>query len=126
MIKQAKKFIVFSVGGGLGALINWTITVVLTEIFKLWYMASYSIGLTVNLIFNFLYQRHITFRVKDKVKRRFILFTIISLSTIFLNMFLVYMITEYFKLFYLISIIIVTVLIAIINFILNKELVFRG
>lgn len=125
MIQQTKKFIIFSIGGGLGALINWTITVILTELVGLWYMASYSIGLTINLIFNFLYQRHITFKVKDKVKRRFTLFTIISLSTIFLNMFLVYTLTEYLGLFYLISIIFVTIIIAIINFILNKEFVFK-
>lgn len=125
MIKETKKFIIFAIGGGLGAIINWTITVLLTEIFKLWYMASYSIGLSVNLIFNFLYQRHVTFKVKDNLRRRFVIFAIISLSTIFLNMFLVYVITEYLKLFYLISIIIVTFLIAIINFILNKEFVFK-
>ena len=125
MIQHTKKFIIFSIGGGLGALINWTITVILTEIFKMWYMASYSIGLAINLVFNFLYQRQITFKMRDKVKRRFILFTMVSLSTILLNLLLVYLLTEYFKLFYLISIIIITILIAVINFILNKELVFK-
>lgn len=122
---QAKRFIIFSIGGGLGTLVNLAITVMLTELFHMWYMASYTIGQVVNLFFNFLYHRHITFKKTDRWRKRFVYFTIISLLTILLNMLLVYLITELFKIFYIISIILITILIAVLNYLLNREVVFK-
>ncbi len=125
MIQQTKKFFVFSIGGGLGAIINWTITVTLTEIFHMWYILSYSIGLAINLIFNFIYHQNITFKKKDRWKKRFTFFTVVSILTIILNLLSVYLVTELLQIFYLISIIFITILIAILNFVLNKEIVFK-
>lgn len=120
-----KRFIIFSIGGLIGMLINLAVTSFLTEIFSLWYRISYAIGLAVNLIFNFVYNRHITFKEKTKLKTRFIKFVIVSLTTILLNYISVIILTEYFGVYYLLSIIIVVFAIAIINYILNKIWVFE-
>lgn len=125
MLKQLKKYVVFIIGGGLGAFINWTITVLLTELFGMWYMASYAIGQVVNIIFNFVYHRHITFKKTDNMKKRLLSFIVVSILLTILNMALVYLATESLKIFYLIPIIVVTILISIFNYILNKEVVFK-
>jgi predicted lipopolysaccharide heptosyltransferase III len=130
-ILSLKRFIVFCIGGGLGALLNWSITVSLTEFLGLWYLISYISGLSVNLIFNFLYHRSITFKNITEWKKRFAKFVILSLSTVLLSIILVYLIKEKFldKIFifrfnYLISIMTVTFIVTFINYQFNKRWVF--
>jgi len=120
-----KRFIIFSIGGVIGMLVNLAITIILTEVFLVWYRISYAIGLAVNLIFNFVYNRHITFKKKTKMKRRFVKFVIVSLSTILLNYISVIIVTEYLGISYILSIVMVVFLIAIINYLLNKVWVFN-
>ena len=67
-----KQYIRFIFGGGIGLLINIGITAFFTEIFGLWHMYAYTVGLSINVIFNFFYHRNITFKIYDRVKNRFL------------------------------------------------------
>ena len=132
-----KRFIIFCIGGGLGAIINWVISFILTTGLGLYYVLSYTLAQTVNITFNFLWNRHITFKIKTKAKERFIKFITVSLSTAALSILLVYLIKEFVldylykivifnqDLNYLAAIIIVTFIVSVINYILNKIWVFE-
>lgn len=132
-----KRFIIFCIGGGLGALINWIISFILTTGLGLYYIASYTLAQTVNITFNFLWNRHITFKIKTKVTKRFIKFIIVSISTASFSILLVYLIKEFIidnlykiilfgqDLNYLAAIIIVTFIVAVANYLLNKLWVFE-
>jgi len=132
-----KRFIIFCIGGGLGAIINWIISFFLTSILGIYYLVSYTLAQVINITFNFLWNQNITFKVKDKAKRRFLKFILVSLTTAAISIGLVYLIKEYIidligtlivfghDLNYLAAIIIVTFLVAVLNYLLNKLWVFK-
>ena len=132
-----KRFIIFCIGGGLGAIINWFISFFLTTILGIYYLISYTLAQSVNITFNFLWNRHITFKVKSKFTERFVKFMTVSISTAALSILLVYLTKEFvidylYKIIifgqdlnYLAAIIIVTFIVAVINYLLNKIWVFE-
>ncbi len=132
-----QRFIIFCIGGGLGAIINWIISFFLTTVLGFYYITSYTLAQTVNITFNFLWNRHITFKIKTKATKRFIKFAIVSISTAAFSILLVYLIKEFIidKLYkiiifgqdlnYLAAIIIVTFIVAVVNYLLNKLWVFE-
>lgn len=122
---ETGRYIVFIAGGGMGMFINLCITYVLTEFVCFWYMLSYAIGQTVNLLFNFFYHRHITFTVTSQTKGRFGKFILVSAGVIPTSWLLVWFITEYLQFYYILSIILVAFLVSIIDFLINKMWVFK-
>ena len=59
-----------------GGMINYGLkiglTILLTEIFKIWYLMSYAISLFTTIIFSFFYNAYITYQVKDNKKKNFL------------------------------------------------------
>ena len=136
-LKQHKRFIIFCMGGGFGAIINWIISFILTTLFSINYVISYSLAQIINISFNFIWNRSITFRIKCNVKTRFLKFIITSIATASLSILLVFLIKEFIldylykiiicnqDLNYLAAIIIVTFIVAVINYLINKYWVFE-
>ena len=126
----SSRFWVFSIGGGLGAIVNWAITVALTEILLIPWEASYAVGLSINLLLNFFFNMMITFRKHSEALRRFVRFLAVSISTILLNYVSSVALENIlgavisFRFNYLVSIILVTCGIAVVNYKLNKWWVF--
>lgn len=125
-IKNARRYITFIFGGFLGALLNWTVTYVLTEFAKLWYLFSFMIACICTIIFNFTFHMHITFGVKDAHLKRFTRFIGVYLAIFGLSVGSVYMLTSTLNVYYMFSIIATTIVISIVNFALNKRFVFKN
>jgi putative flippase GtrA len=135
---QHRQFIIFIVGGGVGALTNWLISFFLTSIEGMHYIISFSIAQSINITVNFIWHARITFRVSDKSGNRFVKFIILSTTTAGLSIGLVYFVKEYFidrivhivlfgyTLNYLATIIIITFFVALINFTISKHWVFQN
>ena len=135
--KKYKKIFFFLLGGGLGALINWIITFILTSIIGIYYLISYSFALIINILFNFFWNRNITFKVKSKFRKRLLRFILTSLFSLVISMSVMYLIKEYvldrlynivffgYDLNYLVAIIIVTFLVSLLNYILSNFWVFK-
>lgn len=131
-----KRFIIFCTGGGIGAIINWIISFFLTSILGIYYVASYTLAQVVNISFNFMWNRHITFKVKDKAQWRFLKFVTVSSSTALFSIFLVWSMKEFvldniytvqvfgYDMNYMVAIIMVTFIVSVINYVLNKIWVF--
>ena len=120
-IKGIGHYFKFLIGGGLSLLLNLGITFTLTEHLTIHYMASYTLALLIEIIFLFLYHSVITF----KKRGRFWLFFFVVLFISDLNWILVYFISKILKENYLVSIVIAAGIISIINFSLNRLLVFK-
>ena len=115
----------FVLGGGLCFIYDIIATFILTEIVGVWYLASYFFALSTGIIFLFIYHMRVTFGKSDNVKRRFAKFVFVATVYLFLNTWLVYFITETYKLHYLKSVILVTTVLSILNYLVNKKWVFR-
>src|SRR3989338_5977530 len=115
------KYVKFLFGGGLSLLLNLGITYVLTEVFQLWHMLSFAIALGCEIFFLFAYHSYVTFRKNGK----FWLFAAVILCISALNWLVVYLLTEFLTLPYLIAIVLAAGVISVLNYGLNKRLVFR-
>lgn len=115
------KYVKFLFGGGLSLLLNLGITYTLTEYLHLWHMLSFAIALGCEIFFLFAYHSYVTFRRNGK----FWLFAIVILCISALNWLAVYLLTEFLMLPYLIAIILAAGVISVLNYGVNKRLVFR-
>lgn len=126
MLKQLKQFSSFILCGLVAFIILILITYFLTEIVGLWYLASYAIGILVAWTISFLLNSRFTFEYKGGNKlgayKKFIL---LYMTGGIINFLLVYFLTDFLGLYYLISILIVAFFIVISTFFINREVIFK-
>ncbi len=133
--EELRKYIKFIIGGGLGLLANVIVTFMLTEFMGVPFRASYILGLAANIIFNFIFHMVVTFKTKEKASIRFVKFVPLTLSIAAANYLFVRIFTEliiisliagilggYYK---YVVIVLVTAAISVINYALNRYLVFK-
>ena len=114
------KYLKFLFGGGLSLLLNLGITYSLTEFLHLWHMFSFAIALGCGIFFLFVYHSYVTFRKKGN----FWLFAVVILFISGLNWLAVYLLTEILALPYLIAIVLAAGVISLLNYGINKTIVF--
>ena len=115
------KYVKFIIGGGLSLCLNLLLTYILTEQLHLWYMLSFGTSLIIEILFLFIYHSKITFQKHGA----FFKFALLILFISALNWGYVYFLTELFNIYYLIAIILAALTISILNYFLNKKIVFR-
>ena len=119
--KDIYRYLKFIFGGGLSLIINLIITYFLTEYIYLWHMLSFSIALGIEIVFLFIYHTFITFKKEAKL----LLFITIILIISGMNWIAVYLLTTIIGIHYIIAIIFSAGMISIINYLLNRNLVFK-
>jgi putative flippase GtrA len=137
-VQDMKRYFIFIVGGGIGALVNWFISFVLTSLLAMYYLFSFLIAQIVNIVVNFTWHRHVTFRDKGDPLGQFTRFLIMSICTISLSIGLVFVIKEFvidnifeliifgYKINYLLAIVSVTFLVSVINFVVCMTWIFKN
>jgi len=115
------RYIRFLFGGGLSLLLNLGITYLLTEFLHLWHMLSFAIALGCEIMFLFVYHSYVTFRKRGN----FWLFAGVILFISGLNWLAVYLLTEILALPYLIAIVLAAGAISLLNYGVNKKVVFK-
>lgn len=130
-------YLVFIVGGGLGALSNWAVSFVLTSLLGHHYLLSYTAAQTVNVSVNFAWHSRVTFGAGAGAGR-FVRFCALSAATAVLSIVMVWAIKEQAldrvcrlsvagkEMNYLAAIILVTFVVSIINYMLSRRWVFRA
>ena len=116
------RYVKFIFGGGLSLVLNLIITYILTEFFLMWHMISFAIALGAELLFLLTYHTFITFKKKGRIIHFIIIISLIS----GINWILVYIMTVLFNFNYLISIVLVAGFVSIVNYVLNRNVVFKG
>jgi len=111
-----------------GGMINYGLkiglTILLTEIFKIWYLMSYAISLFTTIIFSFFYNAYITYQVKDNKKKNFLKYGFILGIFMFLDALFVKIMTEFIGTHYVFSIIIITTILFFIKYFVYNIFVF--
>lgn len=121
------QFVRFAMVGVIGTFVNIFILYLLTEYYNIYYMVSAFFGFIVAATINFILNKIWTFgeSLKTNLTQKYAQFFIVSLIALTVNIIFLYIFTEYFKVYYIVSQIIAIGLSLIINFIGNKIWTFR-
>jgi len=123
--KSWRQFIIFAFIGVLSTLIHLGLLYLLTDFFRVYYLVSSIFGFIVANLFSFVANSKLTFEKKVDPKKRYFKFFLISLIALGINISALYVFTEFFKIYYLLSQIIATFFSLWVNFIGNKFWTFR-
>lgn len=118
----SKEFIKFAIVGVVNTAINLSVLYVLTEFFGLWYILSSLLAFLVAVTNSFIMNTLWTFKsnIKHKTATKYTKFFIVSAITALFNIFFLYVFTEFFGLWYMLSQLIAIALTLMMNFIGNK------
>ncbi len=119
--KDLFRYVKFVFGGGISLVLNLIITYFLTEMIHLWHMLSFGISLVVEIVFLFGYHSVVTFKRKGKFGRFVAVILVISLA----NWAFVYFLSVMLEIQYLISIVVSAGVISIVNYLVNRAVVFK-
>lgn len=120
-----KEIFFYCLGGGTGALVNFGVTYLIVSIAGLNYIIGLTAGSFVNLTFNFLFHRALTFKVKTEPVKRAVIYYIFGVILFFITLALAVFLKSTIGLNYLIAQIIATGASVIINFFASKLIVFK-
>lgn len=120
--KIISQFIKFSVIGFLNTIINLAVLYMLTEFVGIYYLFSAVIAFIVAVTNSFIFNKIWTFNenINYKTKSRYIKFFIISISALLVNLSLLYILVEFFEIWYIQAQIIGIITNLLINFLGNK------
>jgi len=113
--------------GGVGLLINLTITYLLVTFFALWYFYSFFIGLLISWTGSFILNAFITFPEHERTAyvHKYFLF-LSNYSVVFvLNMTLIYVLTSLLSIYYLISILVCAASTTVLTYSFSKYAVYK-
>lgn len=120
--KLIAQFMKFGIVGVIAFLIDYGLMVALTEFFGVPYLISNTISFTVSVVFNYVASMRYVFERRDDMSRRreFIIFVVLSIIELILNDLFMWLFVSVWFIDYRIAKIIVTVLVAIWNFVTRK------
>lgn len=121
------QFVFFCVIWFSGTFIHMLITYLLTEFLNIYYIISFYIWQIVWSTNNYLLNKYFNFKDNKKLSvSKYILSMVFYISTSLLSGYIVYVLTEYCNIQYLISMILVIPFIALLNFLLHKYFIFNS
>ncbi len=117
-----KEFVKFGVVGVTGTLVNIAILYLLTEKAGIYYIISAIFSFIVAMSSNFILNKIWTFRenIKLEIGKKYFQFGLVSVSALLVNLLFLYIFTEIFGIYYILSQILAIGIALIINFIGNK------
>lgn len=123
----ALEFSKFAFVGLVGTLINISILYILTEYYDLYYLISAFFAFIIALTSNFILNKIWTFKEKIyyKIIRAYLSFFFVSFFALLINIFFLYVFTEFIGIYYIVSQIIAIGISLMINFIGNKIWTFQ-
>jgi dolichol-phosphate mannosyltransferase len=126
MFKEyAIQFIKFCIVGSTGALIHLGLLYSLTEFFHIWYMVSAAVGFMVAVANNFVWNKYWTFNDKTpEIPRQFVSYTVVNSISLGINLSVLYILTEYIGMWYMIAQIIAILVALTNNYLGNKRFTF--
>ena len=121
------EFIKFAIIGILNTIIHLAILYSLTEYFHVYYLISSTIGFIFAVTNSFIFNTLWTFKknIKERIYSRYTKFFIISTIAAIISVSLLYLITELFGIWYVLSQLIATTITLTINFMGNKFWTYR-
>jgi putative flippase GtrA len=124
-ILQLSRFLLV---GGMVAIFNVSFLYVLTDILKIWYLASSVVSYVVATFLNFSLQKFFVFKngALDTMGKQFIIYALVAVGNLIANTVLLYVLVDYVKIQYIVAQIGVTLLLAAVNYLINRRIIFQG
>ena len=122
MKKLIAQFMKFGIVGVIAFIIDYGVMIFLTEVFGVPYLISTTISFVVSVVFNYFASMRFVFKRKDDMSRRreFIIFVVLSVCGLAINDVLMWLMVDSLFIDYRISKIVVTVVVAVWNFVTRK------
>jgi len=121
-----RQFYYYCLAGVVGLILSTVLIALLTEKFNVYYMASavfaYLVAITVSFFMNFFW----TFQNSGEKRKKYSLYLIINLFILFLDIVVLFALTEYIGIWYLGSQVIAYAGSGALNFVLEKRLTFHA
>ena len=122
MKKLIAQFMKFGIVGVIAFVIDYGVMIFLTEVFGVPYLISTTISFVVSVVFNYFASMRFVFKRKDDMsrKREFIIFIVLSICGLGINDVLMRLMVDSLFIDYRLSKIVVTVVVAVWNFVTRK------
>lgn len=122
MKKLIAQFMKFGIVGVIAFVIDYGVMIFLTEVFGVPYLISTTISFVVSVIINYFASMRFVFKRKDDMSRRreFIIFIVLSVCGLGINDLLMWLMVDSLYIDYRLSKIVVTVVVAVWNFVTRK------
>ena len=122
MKKLIAQFMKFGIVGVIAFVIDYGVMIFLTEVFGVPYLISPTISFVVSVIFTYFASMRFVFKRKDDMSRRreFIIFIVLSVCGLGINDLLMWLMVDSLYIDYRLSKIVVTVVVAVWNFVTRK------
>ncbi|MGD2248864.1 MAG: GtrA family protein [Candidatus Methanofastidiosia archaeon] len=126
MMKIPVQFIKFCIVGSIGGVITLGVLYGLTEFLNIWYMISAGIAFTLAVSNNFVLNKYWTFKDSTpKIYHQFVIFFVINVTSLVINLSVLYVITEFMEIWY-VKAQIAAILVALSNnYLGNKKFTFN-
>lgn len=118
------RFLRYGLVGCTGLIVDMGVFYLLHEVFELNYIVTNIISSTFGVINNFILNSLFTFKVKDKLLKRFVSFYLIALVGMALSSGLLVMMIDGFRMDSMLSKMISVLIVAVFQYFLNKKLTF--
>ena len=122
MKKLIAQFMKFGIVGVIAFVIDYGAMIFLTEVFGVPYLISTTVSFVVSVVFNYFASMRFVFKRKDDMsrKREFIIFIVLSICGLGINDVLMWLMVDSLFIDYRLSKIVVTVVVAVWNFVTRK------
>lgn len=126
LAQKYKRYVKFVVSGITATLTHFVILFTLTEL-GLWYVASASIGFVFAFLVSFHMQKFWTFRdaSRERMMKQMMIYFTVAASGMALNASGMYALVEYFGLYYLLAQVVMSVFIAVGNYLMYRFVIFN-
>jgi len=126
-IHKYKTGIKYIIAGSIAAFIQLSFLYILTHFIGFWYVTSTTIAFVFSFFTSFILQKFWTFRDSnlERMKKQFAIFIVLGVVNFLLNPILLYAIVEWINIWYMFAQVIVGILLAFGNFIINKFITFK-
>lgn len=123
MNKVMVQLLKFGVVGIVATFIDFAVLTLLTELFGIHYLSSAAIGFIVSTLFNYLASMRYVFNSRfgeNEKRKELIIFVLLSIIGLGFNQFFMWLFVENFRIFYVFSKVLATVLVMTWNFVSRK------
>ncbi|MCD7850865.1 MAG: GtrA family protein [Parabacteroides sp.] len=120
-----RNLILYGIIGGFSSGLDFAVYTLLVNVIGLHYQISNACSVLIGITTSFTLNRYYNFKVKDKTKRRFILFLFVGLMGLLLSSLILYICIQKFKVDELLSKLLSIVFVVVIQFLINKNITFK-
>lgn len=121
-MKLVSQFFKFAIVGIVSFALDYVILFVMTDVFKVYYLLSSFISLSVSLLVNYWLSMKFVFQCKEEMSkhRKFSVFLLLSVIGIVLTQYIMENLVERFHVYYMLAKVIATMVVTMWNFVSRK------